>query len=174
MDQQKIKSLFIFIILTVILFYLGNMVARKSNPATVNSEQSTKFLDTVAMLDTIQFDFDFINSLGSGTIKTDVYIQPLSNSDVGRDNPFMRSNPSSSFGNPNDIPTNFDTINAPGIPGIEESQGGVEYINNTAPVQQSPPDTVPSGEQSQGLLEELPQENQPEPAQELPSATLTR
>lgn len=97
MDPQKIKSLFLFLILAALFFYFGHSIAREPGSSVVQSEQSTRFLDVIAVLDSIQFDFDFINSLSDTSIKTDVYVPPLSLSDSGRDNPFMRSNPSTPF-----------------------------------------------------------------------------
>ena len=164
-----------FIVLTGMLFYFGNMVARKSNPATASSEQSARFLDIVAVLDTIQFDLDFINSFGNATINTDAYVEPISNiSNDGRDNPFMKSNPYTAFGDlnttPNTIPTDFDAI-PEGY--TEEYQDDIgyeeEYIEEN---NEEIADTTP--------LPQPPEEQNPEPSENQEyitpesSATLTR
>ncbi len=103
MNSGKVKSVFIFIILTGILFYFGDLVARESAFSIEDTEQSARFLDIVAVLNDIQFDLDFVNSLGDTAIKTNVYIQPLSSSDAGRDNPFRKSSPSALFESPQDV-----------------------------------------------------------------------
>lgn len=101
--NPKIKSIFIFIVLTGVLFYFANLVARESGFTIEDTGHSARFLDIVAVLGDIQFDLDFINSLGDTAIKTDVYIQPLSSSDAGRDNPFKKSSPSTLFQSPGDV-----------------------------------------------------------------------
>ena len=110
MEAQKTKSVLIFIALTGLFLYIGNMVAREPESTTTRSERSVRFLNSVAVLDNIHFDFDFINALGNTTIKTDVYIQPPSFSDTGRDNPFMRSNPSVFFGSQQGVVTDGNTF----------------------------------------------------------------
>ena len=87
---QKIKSVLIFFVLVFVLFYFGSMIAPEPE-VSFEGERSARFLDVVAVLDTIEFDFEFINSFGTTALKTDVVISPISPSDSGRDNPFKRS-----------------------------------------------------------------------------------
>lgn len=110
MNSGKIKSVFIFIVLTGVLFYFGHLLAREPMFSIEDTEQSARFLDAVAVLNDIQFDLDFVNSLGDTAIKTDVYIRPLSPSDAGRDNPFRKSNPSALFERPQDVFSGQDQI----------------------------------------------------------------
>ena len=97
MNLQKVKSLLLFLVLAALFFYFGHAVAREPGSAVVQSEQSTRFFDIIAVLDSIQFDFDFINSLSDTAINTDTYDPSLSSPDSGRDNPFMRSDVSTPF-----------------------------------------------------------------------------
>ena len=190
MDTQKTKSIFTFILLTGVFLYVGNMAAREPQYTATRSGRSTQFLNDVAVLDRIQFDLDFINAFGNTTIKTEVYIPPITPSETGRDNPFMKSNPSTFFGGTQNIPNNTDTFFEPNVP----------YEENPAPYEPPEYDDIPLDElplddilreeqQNQSVSEEFPeeqagyqspqepqeqqpQEQQPEPPQES-SATLT-
>ena len=174
MDSQKIKSLFLFLVLTALFFYFGHAIAREPGSSVVQSEQSTRFLDVIAVLDSIQFDFDFINSLGDTSIKTDVYVPPLPLSDSGRDNPFMRSNSSTPFS---------------GLPGVSTDAA---VLDDSAFVREevfgSPPDDVvqrplDGAVPPQDSTLVFPEDSSPEPEQQedqsgspppASSATLTR
>ena len=103
MDTAKIKSVLIFNALSALLFYFAHTAARESTFSVEDTDQSAQFLDTVAFLNDLQFDLDFVNSLGDTAVKTDVYVRPLSLSDSGRDNPFRRSSPSVLFEGPQDV-----------------------------------------------------------------------
>ena len=174
MDLQKVKSLLLFLVLTALFFYFGHAVARESESAVVQSEQSMRFLDAIAVLDSIQFDFDFINSLSDTAIKTEVYVPPLSPSDLeGRDNPFMRSNSSVFFS---------------GLPGVSASadvfdDSGVVREEVFAPpaasvVQQPLSGVVPPQDSGSVSSEDLVPERQEDlpvsPPTPSSSATLTR
>ena len=181
MDTQKTKSIFTFIILAGMFLYVGNMAARESQYTATRSGRSTQFLNDVAVLDSIQFDFNFINSFGDTTIKTDVFIEPITPSETGRDNPFMKSNPSAFFGDTQNIPGNIDTFFSPDAPyeeGIYE-----EYTAPYEPPEYQPPldGILLEEQQNQIISEEFPEEQEeyqppqePQPPQESSSATLTR
>lgn len=171
MDLQKVKSLFFFLVLAALLFYFGHTIARESGSAGY-SEQSARFLGIVAVLDTIQFDLDFVNSLGDTSIKTDVFVPSLSRGDSGRDNPFMKSNPSASFTSFSDIPTDFDVLADPGDV-FEQAPPPLD----SAPLSQPPPeDLIPVSLEIPEAPPSEQQEDEPAPPPPLPpaSASLTR
>ncbi|MCY4577381.1 MAG: hypothetical protein OXB96_03115 [Candidatus Kaiserbacteria bacterium] len=164
MTSQKIKSVFIFIVLVGVLFYFGHLFARESQATSPVDDLSSRFLAVVAVLDSIQFDFAFLNSLGSSAVRTDVYIQPLSSSGVGRDNPFMRSGPSTPFRGSQEVPTGVEGLVDPGAtpeggttpslsPTPQQTVGAVSPASSP-PVQQEDQLTSPD------ILFQTPQENQ--------------
>ena len=174
MDLQKVKSLLLFLVLTGLFFYFGHSVARESDSAVVQSEQSMRFLDAIAVLDSIQFDFDFINSLGDTAIKTEVYVPPVPPSDSkGRDNPFMRSDSSPFFSGSSGISTGADVFNA-----SEDVRERVFELPSTSIVQQPLSGAVPPQDPSPVFSEDSTPERQEDrpvsPPTPSSSATLTR
>ena len=170
MNSAKIKSVFIFIILTSVLFYFNNLIARESTFTIEDTEQSAQFLDIVAVLNDIQFDLDFVGSLGDTVIKTDVYIQPLSPSDAGRDNPFRKSNPSVLFESPQDVFSGQGEVRAiiegeVPSPGLSDSQLLVEEQGTAVLLEEGQDFIVPTDEG---------RDEGPEELLEPSSATLTR
>ena len=175
MDIQKVKSLLFFLILTALFFYFGHTIAREPGSSIVHSEQSTRFLDVIAVLDNIQFDFDFISSLSDTSIKTEVYVPPLSPSDSSRDNPFMRSSVSSSFSGLSGLPI---TVAAPADSGAVR-----EEVSGPLPedvIQQPLDGVVPPQDSALVFPDDFPREQQgdqpappPSPSSSS-SATLTR
>ena len=187
MNSGKIKSVLIFIVLIGILFYFGNLIARESTFSIEDTEQSARFLGIVAVLQDIAFDLDFVNSLGDTAIKTDVYVQPLSSSDFGRDNPFRKSDPSILFESPQDVFSGQGEVRAirevlpPPSPDIRlpvEDQGvAVPSAEEFVEQQVSVPPTEGFVEEQVPVDEKLFEESVDDPAGEgsdLPSATLTR
>ena len=171
MDSQKVKSLFFFLVLTALFFYFGHTIAREPGAAAALSEQPTQFFDVIAVLDSIQFDFDFINSLSDTAVKTEVYVPPLSPSDSGRDNPFMRSTPSVFFSSSPGVPT--------GVAGFDSSGPVREEVSEplSEPFVQQPLDGVVPPQDSGPVSPEgsVPgqQVDQPVPPPPSSSATLT-
>ena len=97
MNAQKIKLILFFIVSTVVFFYAGHRFARQAEAnLAADWEQSVSFLEVVNNLSTIQFDFDFIDSLGNTDFLTGAYVpravRPLN---IGRDNPFRKFDQSS-------------------------------------------------------------------------------
>ena len=182
MDSQKVKSLLLFLVLTALFFYFGHTIAREPGSVVVQSEQSTRFLDVIAVLDSIQFDFDFINSLSDTAIKTDEPVPLLSPSDSGRDNPFMRSNPSAFFAGSSGVPTGAVGFDDSGVVREEVSDPLFESIIQQQPLEGvvppqdfvpvSPEDSSPEQQEDQSIP------LSPSPAPVSPSssssATLTR
>ena len=76
MNTQKIKSILLFIVLAVIFFYAAHRFARHTEvDLTAAGGQSVSFLEVVNNLSTIQFDFEFIESLGTAKLLTREYVQ---------------------------------------------------------------------------------------------------
>ena len=187
MDSGKVKSVFIFIILVAVLFYFGNLTAREAAFSIADTDQSVQFLETVAVLDAIDFDLDFVNSLGGTAIRTDVYVQPLSPSDAGRDNPFRRSNPSTLFQSSQDVFSgqgdvrSIQEILSPSA-SSDDSQSPVEKQGAVVPVEESEEDSegvpqnvsVPPAEEQSPATPKGAEEGESENPPESPSATLTR
>ena len=165
MNFEKIKSALVFFALIFILFYFGNMIARQPD-ISFGGNRSARFLSVVAVLDTINLDFDFINSFGNASLRTDVYIPKVSPSEFGRDNPFMKSSAPASFDGfytpdsdaANVLPEYFDDE-------FEESVNDGDFDTPFASdgQQDIPPELLPEDQPDFSEPEPLPEPQPPAP-----------
>lgn len=98
MNTQAVRSLIIFIIIAGVLLFAANSISPDPDLEPLNDTSSAQFLDLVLRLDTIAIDFDFITNLGTSAVVTDVRIDDVRPGEVGRSNPFRRTESGVSFG----------------------------------------------------------------------------
>lgn len=91
MDAAKAKSLILFTVITVAMFYVANMLAR--TPEEMDPEDQSRsqvFIDLVSRLSSIDFDLTFVDSVLGNLITTNVQGVEQKPSTIGRVNPFSK------------------------------------------------------------------------------------
>ena len=100
MNKDGIKSLAIFLVITGVIFYGAHIFAGDSEVTfSTENARSTTFLNLVQVLNGIEFDLDFVQSLGSGRggVQNPVIIQDVYDGRTGRANPFAPASSQNTF-----------------------------------------------------------------------------
>ena len=100
MNKEILKSLIIFLVLTAAVFYGAHLFAADSEVTfSTENARSTTFLNLVQVLQGIEFDLAFIESLNSQQrgLRRPVVVREVFDGRTGRSNPFAPASPQNTF-----------------------------------------------------------------------------